>query len=167
MGNLSKFVESRKVGFNHQSVLTPTTPSAITPFEQLNLQSYQAFPDVPHHGLLPEDLCDRVDAEYPTLMKRFKRSVGVLGKLLNISKAQTDLHVAHRNYQKQLADEELAKKTADVSLGSHLIRQTARYEALRQKLILASSTTEARISKTQQQYQQRFDEYLSKLQSGK
>jgi hypothetical protein len=164
MGNLSKFVESRKVGFSQSTILNPTSNSAITPFSNLELKTFRAYPNIQSAGILPDSLCEEIEQKQPVLLKQIRRSMGALRKLIQLDRAETDLHITHREYQSQLAEGEALRKQADVDLGSKLIKLQSKYATMAQKLNFATSTTEAKISKSQQQYQQKFEEYLAKLQ---
>lgn len=164
MGNLSKFVESRKVGFSQSTILSPTSNSAITPFSDLELKTFRAYPNIQSAGILPEALCEEIEQKQPVLLKQIRRSMGALRKLIQLDRAETDLHVTHRDYQSQLAEGEATRKAADVDLGAKLIKLQSKYATMAQKLNFASSTTDVKIGKIQEQYAQKTAEYMAKLQ---
>ena len=132
-------------GINKNQVLAPTDPTVINPMNAGTWQTVRTAPisETPRYFNKAEaDALKQVAVQKKQEARQAKRAYKSL-KTLEQSDAQ--VHTAHRNYIKGVADSELIKKRSDASTARHLHTLRPEYARLGSGLDRAESRAQQRV----------------------
>ena len=143
-------------GIDKNRVLAPTDPTVINPVNAGSWETVRTAPinDTPRYFNKAEaDALKRVATQKKEEARQAKRAYKSL-KTLEQSDAQ--VHTAHRNYIKGVADGELTKKRADASTARHLHTLRPAYAKLGFGLERAENKAQQRIEELKAKIKEKY-----------
>lgn len=143
-------------GIDKNQVLAPTDPTVINPMNAGTWQTVRTAPisETPRYFNKAEaDALKRVAAQKREEARQAKRAYKSLKKL---EESDAQVHSAHRNYIKEVADHELKKKRADASTARHLHALRPEYAKLGFGLDRAENKAQQRIEELKAKIKEKY-----------
>ncbi|MDZ7966888.1 MAG: hypothetical protein RM368_18230 [Nostoc sp. DedSLP03] len=143
-------------GIDKNKVLSPTDPTVINPVNAGSWETVRTAPvnDTPRYFNKAEaDALKRVATQKTLEARQAKRAYKSLKKL---EQSDTQVHTAHRNYIKGVADSELTKKRADASTARHLHTLRPEYAKLGFGLDRAENKAQQRIDELKAKIKEKY-----------
>ncbi|MDZ8096733.1 MAG: hypothetical protein RMZ42_33065 [Nostoc sp. DedQUE05] len=143
-------------GIDKNKVLSPTDPTVINPVNAGSWETVRTAPvnDTPRYFNKTEaDALKRVATQKREEARQAKRAYKSLKKL---EESDAQVHVAHRNYIKGVADGELTKKRSDASTARHLHALRPEYANLGFGLDRAENKAQQRIDELKAKVKEKY-----------
>ncbi|MDZ8085601.1 MAG: hypothetical protein RMY16_08395 [Nostoc sp. DedQUE12b] len=143
-------------GIDKNRVLSPTDPTVINPVNAGNWETVRTAPvnDTPRYFNKAEaDALKRVATQKSLEARQAKRAYKSLKKL---EQSDAQVHTAHRNYIKGVADSELTKKRSDATTARHLHTLRPEYAKLGFGLDRAENKAQQRIDELKAKIKEKY-----------
>lgn len=143
-------------GIDKNRVLAPTDPTVINPMNAGTWQTVRTAPisETPRYFNKAEaDALKQVASRKREEARQAKRAYKSLKKL---EQSDAQVHTAHRNYIKEVADSELTKKRSDVSTARHLHTLRPEYARLGFGLDRAENKAQQRIEELKAKIKEKY-----------
>ncbi|MEH1995904.1 hypothetical protein [Nostoc sp.] len=143
-------------GIDKNRVLSPTDPTVINPVNAGSWETVRTAPvnHTPRYFNKAEaDALKQVASQKREEARQAKRAYKSLKKL---EESDAQVHTAHRNYIKEVADSELTKKRADASTARHLHTLRPEYARLGFGLDRAENKAQQRIEELKAKIKEKY-----------